>query len=354
MNNKKRIFIALAGLIIISGLFFLLRRTPFRPDEPPRPEPPVIRVGWQTVWATQGQIIQSLMRTNIPELYGARTIFSSYQYGPPLNEAALGDELDCTNSGIVPTINLVAKSDDWIIVGRQVDFLVAIVARKDSGIKTVADLRGKKIGVPFAGGSHPYALARLRDNGLADGTGPDNVQVVNLAPSEHALALEQGVVDAVAVWEPTISLLLDKGGSIIDQDRYVGFITVRKSLAEKNPEAIVALLKSYIEANYFVATHRDLTDKWFAEAAHMNPNLVKRLNVVEPNLNATSIDQIQIGIDQNRMAKTQQVADVMYQLTLIKRPLRIADKVDQSYLEQALKELRLSGFKTEQVIITTK
>jgi len=353
MKNRKQIAIALAGLVVIFSLFLVLRRTPFRADEPPRPDPPVVRVGWQTVWATQGQIIQSMMRTNIPDLYGARTIFSAYQYGPPLNEAALGDELDCTNSGIVPTINLISKSEDWIIVGRQVDFLVAIVARKDAGIKTVGDLRGKRIGVPLAGGSHPYALSRLHDNGLSEGTGPENVEVINLAPTEHALALEQGVVDAVAVWEPTITLLLDKGCTIIDEDHYVGFITVRKSLAETNPEAIVALLKSYIEANYFVATHRDLTDKWFAEAAHMNPTLVKRLQVVEPNLKVSEINQIQIAVDQNRVAKTQQVADVMYQLKLIKRPLKINERVDQSYLDRALRELSQTGFKTQQISITT-
>jgi ABC-type nitrate/sulfonate/bicarbonate transport system substrate-binding protein len=344
MANRKYAFIGAVGVVSIAVLFLLLRHAKFPPDAPPPQESPVIRLGWQTAWATQGQIIQSLMHTNIPQLYDSKIIFSSYLYGPPLNEAALGDAIDCTNSGIVPTINLLAKSDDWIIVGRQVDFPVAIVARKDSGIRAVSDLRGKKFGVPLAGGSHPYALARLHDNGLSEGGGPDGVQVINLAPSEHLLAMDQAVVDAVAVWEPTITILLDKGATIIDQDRYVGFIAVRKSLAGKSPDAIVALLKSYIEANYYVATHRDQTDQWFADAAHMSLDLVRRLMVIDPNVNAKSIDQIEIGLDDNRIAKTQQVADVMYQLKLIDRPLKISERVDTSYLERAIRELRESGY----------
>ena len=178
MTRRRIAFFALLAVVALAAAVYLSRGFRFPPDVAPPPKK--ITVGWQRQWATQGQVMTALSRTNIPALYDVNLVPRDFQYGPDLNEAALTGEVEVTNAGIVPVINLLAKSEDWMIIARQIDFLVAIVARRNSGIHSVSDLRGKRFGVPFGGGSHPYALSRLQDNGLSVGDGPQQTNVMNL------------------------------------------------------------------------------------------------------------------------------------------------------------------------------
>ena len=53
-----------------------------------------IRIGWQTTWATQGQIVQTLAHTDVLARNGLDPEFVGVTYGAPLNEAALAGEVD--------------------------------------------------------------------------------------------------------------------------------------------------------------------------------------------------------------------------------------------------------------------
>src|SRR5207253_2206747 len=84
-------------------------------------------------------------------------------------------------------------------------------------IKTVADLKGKKVGVPTVMGSPPhlYASRMLAVNGLDP---KKDVQWVVFPPETAELALEQGRIDAVASAEPigTILAIKDKVRAVTD------------------------------------------------------------------------------------------------------------------------------------------
>ncbi len=75
----------------------------------------------------------------------------------------------------------------------------SLVARKDRGITSAADLRGKKVGVPPPGVQVLTLNALLDKAGLKLGT---DVQAVPLAFADHAAALERGDIDAYAGTEP--------------------------------------------------------------------------------------------------------------------------------------------------------
>jgi ABC-type nitrate/sulfonate/bicarbonate transport system substrate-binding protein len=310
-----------------------------------------VRVGWQTAWATQGQIIQSMARTNIPALYDSHPIFLAFQYGPDLNEAAITGNIDVTNSGIVPTVSLIAKDPNWVIVGRVVDFPISIVTR-DPAIKNVEDLRGRSFAVPIGGGSHPFALQALKDHNLSIGEGTQRVRVINVKPTEMAIAMSQKKVDAAAIWEPIRTVLLGQGGNVVAETRYVGFIAVNRSFARRYPGRVSNMLKSYIEANLYVAKHRDQTDTWFAEASNLDKSLVQKIKVIEPNLQAKGIKDISIGVSDGDILLAQSVAARMREANLIGRLPRVADYTDMSYLKRALSELGTRGYKTDRIDIT--
>lgn len=73
-----------------------------------------------------------------------------------------------------------------------------IVARRSAGIRTVMDLRGKKIATSLNSSAHFYIVKTLQGVGLSE---PD-VTVVGMTPPEMPAALARGDVDAVSIWEP--------------------------------------------------------------------------------------------------------------------------------------------------------
>jgi ABC-type nitrate/sulfonate/bicarbonate transport system substrate-binding protein len=299
-----------------------------------------IRIGWQTAWAGQGQVMQVLAKTDIATKNAAQIDLRDFLFGPDLNEAAFSGNLDVTNAGIVPVINLLAASDDWSIVARQVDFEIAIVGRIDSKVKRMTDLKGKHFGIPIGGGSHPFALEQLRDAGLTVGQGSQEVDVINVKPSEMPLAIRQGNVDAVASWEPTTTLSRDAGGEVIARTQYAGFICANKQLITKRPKDLHHLLKAYADAFLYVARNRSTADRWFAEKSGISSELLHRITDVEPNFRATSIRQITIVPTEARLAQAQRVADMMWQTHLIKRKVDIHTRSDLRQARLVEKDLQ--------------
>jgi len=298
-----------------------------------------IRVGWQTAWATQGQIIQAMEHTNIPNLCSLDINFLNFLFGPDLNEAAITDNIDVTNAGIVPVVNLLSASENWIIIGRQVDFLLSVVARKGANIKGIKDLKGKKFGIPIAGGSHPYAIKLLKENGLEIGVGPNKVEIINIKPSEMPITMKQGDIDAIACWEPTTTLAIDAGGIVIDEERYVGFICANKTFCEANRKTVVNLMKAYILGNIYVANHREKTDKWFSEVSGTSINLINRIKVIEPNVNAKTIQEGKFLVDSTSIKLLQEVFILMKSLNLVKSEINFSKIINMEYTMQALSEL---------------
>lgn len=302
--------------------------------------PPRIVVGWQTAWATCGQLVETLVHTDLTKKHGSVATFRNFLFGPDMIEAALTGNIDVTTTGIVPAINLLAASDDWVPVCRLIDFPVMMVARTGTDIKTIADLKGKKVGVPFGGGSHPYVLQRLQENNLKIGKGPDMVELLNVTPAEAVTVMQQGGVDAVATWEPQVTIIESKGfGKTIDDQRLTGFVTVRKSLVEKHPEQVVALIKCFIEANLYVATHREQTDEWFAQRSNFDRELLRKIRVDEPNLKAKRMEDVSVQITSADIELTQKVADQMFSAGLIKRSVKFAERANLLLVEKTIVEL---------------
>ncbi|MFT3720928.1 taurine ABC transporter substrate-binding protein [Pseudorhodoferax sp.] len=83
----------------------------------------------------------------------------------------------------------------------------ALVARNGSGIGTLADLKGRKIGLPFVSTTHFHALVALQDAGVD----PRAVQILNLRPPEILAAWERGDIDATFVWDPALAKVKQSG-----------------------------------------------------------------------------------------------------------------------------------------------
>ena len=146
----------------------------------------------------------------------------------------------------------------------------ALVARNGSGVNTIADLKGKKVGTPFVSTSHFQLLYAMQQAGLK----PGDVQVLNMRPPEIAAAWGRGDIDATFIWDPVLSTVKKNGkvlmtsGDICKKGActFDGLI-VTKKFAKENPEFMVALVKAISKAD---ADYRGNPKTWTSDKAKVD------------------------------------------------------------------------------------
>ncbi|WP_326543972.1 taurine ABC transporter substrate-binding protein [Pseudorhodoferax sp.] len=128
----------------------------------------------------------------------------------------------------------------------------ALVARNGSNVNSLADLKGKRVGVPFVSTAHYQLMAALK----AAGVDARGVNVSNMRPPEVAAAWERGDIDATFIWDPVLTKVKGNGkviatsGSIGKQGHptFEGIIVNAKWAAE-HEAFMVAFVKALDRAN---------------------------------------------------------------------------------------------------------
>jgi NitT/TauT family transport system substrate-binding protein len=160
-------------------------------------------------------------------------------------------------------------------------------------VRSVKDLRGKRIGVPGMG-APPFIFAS-RVLGAHGINATKDVKWVAFPAGELGLAMEKGQVDAIADSEPIGSLLLAGGkvANLADQstdapykDEYCCAVLVNGKFLARNPKAAVAatraLLKAakWVEANPAAAARMSVEKKYLASNPELNTTAISHLRYV--------------------------------------------------------------------------
>jgi NitT/TauT family transport system substrate-binding protein len=127
--------------------------------------------------------------------------------------------------------------------------LVISAKRKDE-LKTVADLKGKKVAINATGAATEYWLSEaLKKNGMTF----DDIQLTSLAFRDVPAALESGSLDASMLGEPLVTTNVDQGiVSILANDFINGFtatyLYMGAPFMQDNPEAAQGFMRAYLKA----------------------------------------------------------------------------------------------------------
>ena len=134
--------------------------------------------------------------------------------------------------------------------------------KEGSGIESVADLKGKKIGVPAIGDSSVIALKRLLfDEGIGVTTENLEVEWVVYGLTDLPLALENGAIDVAALHDPVaysaeqeygFKKILDLSTDEKFSNEYCCMAFVTSRLAKENPKAAAAYTRAMLKASAFV------------------------------------------------------------------------------------------------------
>ena len=148
------------------------------------------------------------------------------------------------------------------------------------GINTVADLKGKKIGVPgLADAATVVSKRSLSAAGI--GVTDQNMEVEFSVYSRNDLAqaLQNGAVDAIALGDPAASIAKEQYGltALIDtatdpeyKDEYCCAAFVTSKLAEENPKAAAAFTRAVQKASQWVQENPDETAKIITEKEYVS------------------------------------------------------------------------------------
>jgi len=156
---------------------------------------------------------------------------------------------------------------------------VAVIARKDKGISTPSDLKGKRIGLPIGTNVEFFAHVLL----IFHEVSREEVEFVNLNPNEVFGALVQGEVDAVSIWQPEVALLQNELGdnaiTFYSEEMYISTfnIAATQDFVNKNPETIERFLRALIKADEFIKENNDQSKTIITEQIEMDKALVNQL-----------------------------------------------------------------------------
>jgi len=204
--------------------------------------------------------------------------WQEFTSGPPLLEALNAGSIHIGGVGNTPPLFAAAAKGQFQAIeaatyGGTGD---AIVVPKDSPIKSVADLKGKKIGVAEGSSANYNLLAQLDKAGLKY----DDVQVQNLQPADALAAFSSGHLDAWAIWEPFTSQAEQEAGARVlatGKGLVNGYVFQVASQAALDDPATTAALKDYVgriaKAQLWSQTHKEDWAKVWSEETGLSEDI---------------------------------------------------------------------------------
>lgn len=187
---------------------------------------------------------------------GLDVTFRKYPYGKVALDSMISGESDFAASAEIPVMFAAMKGAEILVIAEIMTSMRdhAIVATRKSGIGSPADLKGKKIGFP-AGTSAEYFLdVFLTIHAVPEKT----VKTIPMKPDDMGDALKTRRVDAIAIWNPYLSIFAKQYGKEVvlffDENIYVEafLVTGKKAFVTAHPETVKKIIRALMKAEDFV------------------------------------------------------------------------------------------------------
>ena len=228
--------------------------------------PTTMRVGYFPN-LTHSQALVGLARGDFQKALGDQVELetTTFNAGPSVIEAIFAGELDLSYIGPNPAINGYVRSNGEAlrIVAGATSGGASLIVRPEAGIRSAADLAGKKVASPQLGNTQDVALrAYLAEHGLETVENGGNVQIVPTANPQILDLFRLGSIDAAWVPEPWASRLIveGKGELFLDErdlwpngDFTTAMVIVSTPFLEQHPDLVKAWLEAHVEATQWIA-----------------------------------------------------------------------------------------------------
>ena len=235
------------------------------------------------------------------ELGSTKLTTQTFNAGPEEVSALLGGSLDAGFIGSGPAINAFAKSNGEAVrlVGGSTSGGAQLVVSPD--ITAPEQLKGKIIATPQAGNTQDIALKKwLKENNLANGTGPDAVTVQNIENPRTLDLFKKGEVAGGWLPEPWSSRLVDAGAKVLVDEKSLWpdgkfpttVLIVRTQFLAEHPQTVEALLRAEQKAI-------DLATSDPAQAKTVTNEAIKKItnSALSPAVLDRAFTELTFGLD---------------------------------------------------------
>lgn len=280
-----------------------------------------LKIGYQKtglpVIARQQGVIETALQPK-----GVTVKWVEFTAGPPLVEALNVGSIDVGWVGDAPPIFGQAAGSAIVYTAAlpsngQGE---AIFVKPDSAVRSVADLKGKKVGVGKGTSAHNLLVAALEKEGIAF----SDIEPVYLSPADAAAAFASDKIDAWTVWDPFFAIaetryqprLLARSSDVLDVNTY--FIA-NKGFAAEHPDAITTTVEALGVAAKWADANRDKV----AAALHEVTGVPLEAQTLAANRTVFGI----FPITQEIVANQQATADRFFRLGLIPKEVKISEAV---------------------------
>jgi sulfonate transport system substrate-binding protein len=254
--------------------------------------------------------------------YNAKASFEEFQTLPTINEAFASKKLDAVFEAEAPCIVGRAAGIDLKIVGISAVVDVPVVVHKDSGIRKLSDLKGKKVAV-LAGTSAHYVLLKLLERA---GLNKNDVSIVDMTPPDAKSAFDSNKLDGWAIWPPFPEQeeLAGTGVTIPKASGKVVVIMVARSDFIKNDPKIAKALVSVLNSTrQWVSSHPSESQKIVADELKIPLAVVQR---------AWTRQDWKATIDQSVLTDIQNKADFLKSVGFVRTNVAVKSLVQQPAL----------------------
>jgi len=252
---------------------------------------------------------------------GIEVKWVEFSFGPPLLEALNTGSIDFGYTGDAPPIFAQAARANLLYVAAlpSAGNNEAIVVPENSPIRTLADLRGKKVGFAKGSSAHNTTVAALEKAGLSYA----DITPVYLAPADGATAFAGGSLDAWTIWDPYLALT-EKGKIRIlafakDVHESTAFFLANKDFTGQHPDIVALLNQTFAQESKWADQHRPEIVTTLHEATSVETEALTRAVERSQFLVTPVTDQI--------VASQQATADRFFKLGLIPKAINVREIV---------------------------
>lgn len=254
--------------------------------------------------------------------------FSTFTSGPPQVEAATAGKIDFAVTGNTPPIFGAAAGAKIRVIAAYSNEAGGdqILLPVDSPVRSVADLKGKKVLVGKGSSAHGHLLLQLQKAGLT----VKDIQLVFLQPADAFTALSQGQADAWAIWDPYTALaqkqlkvrtLVTAEG--VSNGYGFGIASIAALQDAKRNTALADLVQRIARASRWAQAHPDQWYEKYAAAIGIDPQVARVAQ-------SRSL-RLAIPINDAVVASEQKLADAFAQSGQIEHKPTFAEFVDNRF-----------------------
>lgn len=282
---------------------------------------PAIRIGWQkgstlSIVKARGNLEARL------KAEGVKVTWTEFPAGPQMLEGLNVGSIDIGVVGETPPVFAQAAGADLVYFGNEPPAPRAekILVPKDSPIRTLADLKGKRV-VLNRGSNVHYLLVRALESANLKYS---DVEVAYLPPADARAAFERGSLDAWVIWDPfgaaaeaqvDARILADGTGIANNYNFYIA----ARPFAQKYPQVLASALEAINETGEWVGRNQK------EAAAIVAPQIGLPVEIAEVSLSRYGYGVKPLSDEVIR--HQQQMADTLAELKLIPKQLDVASVV---------------------------